>query len=399
MRIQHFAAASVFATLSVSATAQVEYDLVLIEPWNTTYSLRVSRAAGLNNLNQVTGCATTEPLGQPCSFIWTLASGKESINLAGQINDEGVIVSGNTIRWPDGTLQSMQGGMGSAADLNNANVVVGADGSVHTCPVPPPFVNREATAWSQATGTILLDQQRGVQSADQAWAINEHNQVVGVKSSTGRCGDQKAFYYDLDAHEYVDLHTLLTGTSSGITHAVDINDAGVVIGDGPASVGGSAFRWSASAGFSFFPDLPGTLPGYSIPSSINNADTVVGQAIVNDDWRAWVWSAQAGIRDLNSLVELPPDFTIDSAHKINDNGWIIGSGHYGSWSPERAVVLIPRDVCYPDCDGNTVLDVFDFLCFQDAFTSGDPYADCTGEGSLDVFDFLCFQDVFVTGCP
>jgi hypothetical protein len=46
-----------------------------------------------------------------------------------------------------------------------------------------------------------------------------------------------------------------------------------------------------------------------------------------------------------------------------------------------------------------VLDIFDFLCFQDAFVSGDPYADCTGEGTLDVFDFLCFQDAFVTGCP
>jgi hypothetical protein len=55
--------------------------------------------------------------------------------------------------------------------------------------------------------------------------------------------------------------------------------------------------------------------------------------------------------------------------------------------------------CYADCDGTGVLDVFDFLCFQDAFVSGDPYADCTGEGTLDVFDFLCFQDAFVTGCP
>jgi hypothetical protein len=55
--------------------------------------------------------------------------------------------------------------------------------------------------------------------------------------------------------------------------------------------------------------------------------------------------------------------------------------------------------CYADCDGNTRLDVFDFLCFQDAFVSGDPYADCDGNGAMDVFDFLCFQDAFVTGCP
>jgi hypothetical protein len=56
-------------------------------------------------------------------------------------------------------------------------------------------------------------------------------------------------------------------------------------------------------------------------------------------------------------------------------------------------------LCYADCDGNETLDVFDFLCFQDAFVQGDPYADCDGNTVLDVFDFLCFQDAFVVGCP
>jgi hypothetical protein len=55
--------------------------------------------------------------------------------------------------------------------------------------------------------------------------------------------------------------------------------------------------------------------------------------------------------------------------------------------------------CYADCDGNQVLDVFDFLCFQDAFVAMDPYADCDGNTVFDVFDFLCFQDAFVVGCP
>jgi hypothetical protein len=56
-------------------------------------------------------------------------------------------------------------------------------------------------------------------------------------------------------------------------------------------------------------------------------------------------------------------------------------------------------VCYPDCDGNEVLDFFDFLCFQNSFLAGDPYADCDGNGVLDFFDFLCFQNEFLAGCP
>ena len=57
------------------------------------------------------------------------------------------------------------------------------------------------------------------------------------------------------------------------------------------------------------------------------------------------------------------------------------------------------DDCYVDCDGNGELDFFDFLCFQNAFATGDPYADCDDTGALDFFDFLCFQNQFAVGCP
>jgi hypothetical protein len=69
-------------------------------------------------------------------------------------------------------------------------------------------------------------------------------------------------------------------------------------------------------------------------------------------------------------------------------------------------IEIGSSSCYADCDTSTgvgVLDVFDFLCFQNSFVSGETYAcDCdTSTGTLvcDVFDFLCFQDAFVQGCP
>jgi len=77
------------------------------------------------------------------------------------------------------------------------------------------------------------------------------------------------------------------------------------------------------------------------------------------------------------------------------NPWVgsdIFSG--GAWAPSLLGLS-----CYPDCDGNTALDIFDFLCFQDAFVQMDPYADCDGNTVFDIFDFLCFQDAFVTGCP
>ena len=69
------------------------------------------------------------------------------------------------------------------------------------------------------------------------------------------------------------------------------------------------------------------------------------------------------------------------------------------------IFRIERRGCYADCDQSTgvgVLDVFDYLCFANAFAAGDRYADCdcsTGPGVLDIFDFLCFGNKFDQGCP
>ena len=62
--------------------------------------------------------------------------------------------------------------------------------------------------------------------------------------------------------------------------------------------------------------------------------------------------------------------------------------------------------CYADCDPSTGvgrLDIFDFLCFQNAFVAGNATACAcdvsSGPVVCDIFDFLCFQNAFVSGCP
>lgn len=63
------------------------------------------------------------------------------------------------------------------------------------------------------------------------------------------------------------------------------------------------------------------------------------------------------------------------------------------------VFMMPEKSCYADCDGSGLLDLFDFLCFQNAFNLKLPQADCDGSGQLDLFDFLCFVTAFNAGCP
>ncbi|MCC6661788.1 MAG: hypothetical protein IT437_12980 [Phycisphaerales bacterium] len=55
--------------------------------------------------------------------------------------------------------------------------------------------------------------------------------------------------------------------------------------------------------------------------------------------------------------------------------------------------------CYPDCNGDGVLNLSDFGCFTTKFALGDAYADCNGDGIRNLADFGCFTTKFALGCP
>ncbi|MCC6659648.1 MAG: hypothetical protein IT437_02055 [Phycisphaerales bacterium] len=55
--------------------------------------------------------------------------------------------------------------------------------------------------------------------------------------------------------------------------------------------------------------------------------------------------------------------------------------------------------CYPDCNGDSVLNLSDFGCFTTKFALGDAYADCNGDGIRNLSDFGCFTTKFALGCP
>jgi hypothetical protein len=371
-------------------TAQVEYELVIVEPWDTSYSLAASSGAGLNNLNQVSGGANPLP-GGTSSFLWTRELGKTPVNLAGAINDQGVILSGDTIRWPDGTLQWLDSTyrFTSGRDLNNANVAVeGAPGCGSGTPPPGTPINGNQI-WDPIHGMRSMWEDFGIPSIRVATAINNRNEMVGMQSTLS-CGDHKAFYYGIDTGEYVNLHTEFVGSSSGITEAYDINDHGVVVGEGPSGGTVRPFLWNRTDGFTLLPSAPNSTLMDTHFQSINNHGHVVGDAIVNNqEWHAMIWDPAQGVRDLNDLVVLPADFVVDRAKKINDNGWIMGSGHYGVWSPERLVVLIPLGQANGgDFDDNGLLDLADVdaLVGEIVVGTNSLMFDLTGDSQVDELD-------------
>jgi glucose/arabinose dehydrogenase len=56
-------------------------------------------------------------------------------------------------------------------------------------------------------------------------------------------------------------------------------------------------------------------------------------------------------------------------------------------------------LCYVDCNGDGVVGLADFGCFQTRFALQHPYADCNGDGQINLADFGCFQTKFALGCP
>jgi hypothetical protein len=54
--------------------------------------------------------------------------------------------------------------------------------------------------------------------------------------------------------------------------------------------------------------------------------------------------------------------------------------------------------CFADCNGDTEINIFDYLCFQGLVARGGPGADCNEDGSVDILDYLCFQGLVLAGC-
>jgi hypothetical protein len=54
--------------------------------------------------------------------------------------------------------------------------------------------------------------------------------------------------------------------------------------------------------------------------------------------------------------------------------------------------------CRADMNYDGLLDILDFLEFQNSFAAAHPFADFTGDGILDFFDFLAFENEFAVGC-
>lgn len=123
-------------------------------------------------------------------------------------------------------------------------------------------------------------------------------------------------------------------------------------------------------------------------------------------WDPWIDSGDHLIP--NSAGTVVGSFEDRTAAMVlaNDNRTIVNGFDWDSYPGGGSLELIKVQIeyimaCRADLNQSTgagVLDLFDFLDFQNLFIHQDPLANMAFDPFFDIFDFLAFQDAFVRGC-
>jgi uncharacterized membrane protein len=316
---------------------------------------------------------------------------------AQDISDTGIIAgdgggdTGQAWRFENGsyTIIDLLPGTGGAklGGVNRAGDITGTgfDGSIRTPDV----------AWVDANGGALVNLTPGTLGG-RGVDINNFGQVCGY--SQGPNAGFEAFLWDeINGQQFLGTFGL------AMSFANRMNDLGQVIGYARSGTGSTRRNWIYTDGIGMQ-----EIPMRGAAAAVNNHGVVVGWQSSPGPSLAWIWSETHGGVFLGTMFDfVAAGISGTEARDINDAGQILVHGYDNNAGEFRSFVMTPISAsCYADCDQSTgagVLDIFDFLCFQNSFVNADPYAcDCdtsTGPRVCDVFDFLCFQNSFVAGCP
>lgn len=233
-----------------------------------------------------------------------------------------------------------------------------------------------------ASGNLLWTKQFGTAGQDEATSLAAHpaGGVYSVGYTAGNLAGQSAGSYDAYIARYDDAGNLLWIRQFGTdkwesAHSVAVDAAGNAYATG----------WTL-----------GELGGL-------NAGGADAFLVKYDASGLFLGALQLGTSADEHAYDLAIDVT-GNARVVGETLGSFGGAHAGHYDAflirfDCKAGFPPPPLCYPDCDESGGLDLFDFLCFTNAFNNNDPYADCDDSGNLDLFDFLCFTNTFNEGCP
>ncbi|MEZ4655506.1 MAG: hypothetical protein R3E12_18435 [Candidatus Eisenbacteria bacterium] len=341
------------------ATAVDDYHFMLIEAFNIEYALREVYVRDINEHG--IACGTSTDGSYYSGFVWDETNDKTRVPILWPwgINNLGQVVGGGllydtasdsyTVIPPVGGYPNVQ-----VTGINDNGVVVGA--SECNCS-NSDHVNQTALIWEPGQGS----RPTGVPALRDLVRVNESNIATGnIRVSAGA---SEAVQYNVDTAEWINLSDLLPPPPFGRpwSEATGINDDGVICGQAYDGTTTRGMIWSESDGFTFLPALGGGALMRVHPLGIGPNATVVGRALTaTEGWHAFIWDPVGGMRDLNDLTQADPNFILEWATAINDDGWIVGIGHVGpGWNTSRGFVLKPPAATAdaPEIDGTAGLQL------------------------------------------
>lgn len=321
------------------------------------YNVLSVSGIALNNLGQMISDTAFVENGVPTELVPAAnAPTLRALNNLGQVVGAGPLAgTRQAIVW-DSALGMRDLGINAysvANGINDAGLVTGTIGDEFWgSPSPRAFL------WDSATGLVDLGTFGGTGSVGRD--VNNSGQMVGwreVRESYGWTTfvEHKAFIYDSGSGTITYLGDLPETNSS---RALDVNDAGQVIGISGFFTGPHGGVWSPRKSFIWqdgvMTDLGLPLPSYFDGFAINNQGQVLSGHYL---WENGV------VTDISTLVSLPAGWTLSSVQDINDAGWMIGWANYtvGTTVYPQPIFLVPdmiptlsiSDATVTELDGQT----------------------------------------------
>ncbi len=324
------------------------------------------------------------------------------------VNDFGVVVGEmntgspySAYRWtPEAGLRGLAGRNGVALDVNASGVAAG----VYDRPEDEFFgTGGRWDVFGDVTPLLPAPDSACAPDADEdcdgsyAHGIGDDGVAVGASTiNRGAGSDHAPAYWRLDnagvrltdnvgllearnasgvmvgqdrpqaAVWFSDTHKVLIpqltdgqGQTGDSALARDINDAGVVVGDGATRPGGERFRafsWTQEAGVRRLDTLGFGTTAYAI----SDRNDIVGVSKVDETptgSRAVRWR-DGVITDLNTLIAPNSGWLLLEAHDVNDQGWIVGGALKDG--ENRAFLLRPVVPLNVELDAvDSIGDLFD----------------------------------------
>jgi uncharacterized membrane protein len=263
-----------------------------------------------------------------------------------------------------------------------------------------------AFVWTERGGMRAIAHPPGFEGASGAAGITPDGRVV-VGSMWPDLGLAPHFHTPGFAFRWTNEGGMVNiGRPVGTTsvHPTGVSDdGGTIVGTAYGWERHRPFRWTEQTGMSFLEEPEESRDTFARGMD-SDAGVVVGDALLTSGPHLLTWSDR-GMQGLEQVLEdryamtVPLDPVMVSAKAISSDGMTIAGEAYVDSRHVAYVIRLASPIdCYGDYFADGVKNVFDFVHFQQEFMLGEDEADCDQNARLDLYDFLCFQNAFVAGC-